>query len=188
MTSTDRGISNVILYNENSNPVANSVSYMASTNGVVGTGTAAATVNSIGFLFHTAADTKRLEIHKIDICFTGGATLGTGVVSIHGAFISAQNGTPGGTSQTINPCERSDAASSAIFRTGANAPTRVTGDLMCFNFSGPASNMCSWNSTLSGKPIVLRASTQEGFEIRTNIQTALSTQSQISVTFYWTEL
>lgn len=187
MTSTDRSTENAILYNELGNPIFGVSSYMASTNGSIATGTTAATINSIAYLFHPNTNAKRLEINRIDISFTGGAALGTGVVTIRGARITAENGTPGGTSQTINPCEIGDTASTATFRTGANTPTRSAGDLMTFNFSGSASSLYTWVSDISGKPIIIRASQAEGFEIRTVIQTALTTAAQISVTFYWTE-
>jgi len=165
-------------------------SYMASTNGSVGTGVAVATVTSIAYLFHPAAVLERYEIYRIDISFGGGAGATSNVVA-RGAFITAEAAVPGGTSQTINPTDRADAALAAatVFRTGATgAPTRVAGDLMSFNSSGPGSNNYSWTPTSQGKPIVIRSGVAEGFEIRTVIVTALGTAQQVSITFYWIKL
>lgn len=186
MGSIDRGSKNVILYNENGNPVTNSSSFMVSTNGTISSGTGAATVTSLGYLFHPNTNTKRIEICRIDVALGGGAS---GNVMVRGAFITAENGAPGGTSQTIQPIDRSDSNSSGmIFRTGATgAPTRISGDLITWNAGGAHTGLFSWESQLSGKPIILRASQAEGFEIRSVIGTALLTATSISVTFYWTE-
>ena len=186
MASNDRGSKNVLLYHENGNPVTNSVSFMASTNGTVSSGTAAATTTSIAYLFHPNTNTKRIEIQRIDVALGGGSS---GNVSIRGAFITAENGTPGGTSQTINPLDRADSTSAGmVFRSGATgAPTRVTGDLITWNFGGAHSGDTSWDTEFFAKPIVLRASQAEGFEIRSVIGTALLTATTIAVTFYWTE-
>lgn len=185
MAANDRGTKNIILYNENGNPVTNSSAFMASTNGTTSSGTTAATVTSLGYLFHPNTNTKRIEIHRIDVCLGGGTS---GNVMIRGAFITAENGTPGGTSQTINPVDRTDSASAGmIFRSSANAPTRVTGDLITWNAGGAGTGVYTWETPLFGKPIVLRASQTEGFEIRSVVGTALLTATAFSVTFYWTE-
>lgn len=186
MGSTDRGTKNVILYNENGNPVGNSSSFMASTNGTISSGTSAATTTSLAYLWHPNTVTKRIEIHRIDVSFGGGSS---GNLMFRGAFISAENGTPGGTSQTINGTDRVDSTSAGmVFRTSANAPTRVTGDLITWNAGGGGTGIYTWSSLDGGKPIVLRASTTEGFEIRSVIGTALLTAATLSVTFYWTEI
>src|SRR5579885_64480 len=186
MTITDRPVYNSILYNENGNPVSNSSSFIASTNGTTSSGTVGGTTTSLAYLWHPNTVTKRIEIHRIDVSMGGGSS---GNFMIRGAFISAENRTPGGTSQTINGADRDDSVSSGmIFRTGANAPTRVAGDLLTWNSGGGGSAQYVWEKPLGGKPIVLRASQSEGFEIRSVIGTALLTAATISVTFYWTEI
>jgi len=164
-------------------------SYMASSNGSTSTGTAAATTTSIAYLFHPAAVAERYEIYRIDMSFGGGAGATSNVV-FRGAFITAEAGAPGGTSQTINPTDRGDAALAAatVFRTGATgAPTRVAGDLISLNFSGSTSNSGDyiWRAESEGKAIVIRSGVAEGFEIRTVVGTALGTAQQVSVTYYW---
>ena len=186
MGSNDRGSKNALLYREDGNPVNNVSSFMASSNGTISSGTAGATVTSLGYLFHPNTNTKRIEICRIDVTVGGGST---GNVMIRGAFISAENGTPGGTSQTINPTDRGDSTSAGvIFRSAPNAPARVTGDLITWNAGGSATEAnFVWTPPLAGKPIVLRASQTEGFEVRSVVGTALLTAATIAVTFYWTE-
>ncbi len=171
----------------------NQTSFMASTNGMVTFGTAANTVTSVAYLFHPSSNTKRISISRIEVCITNitaPAVAPNGVVSIRGAFITAENGTPGGTSQTINPTDRADSVSTGmVFRTGATgAPTRVAGDLINWLSSVNQGPYFVWDSGDNGaKPIVLRASTAEGFEIRTNIEVASGNAPQVSVFYYWTE-
>lgn len=172
--------------------------YAASTNGVVvGTNTATG-VASIAYIFHTATNTKRIEIYRI-VASTGLECGANHDFTLRGAFITAENATPGGTAQTVNPFDRSDPASTitsttGVFRTGATgAPTRVTGDLISEEMyvnSGGANQKVLFDIHFTGKPIVLRASTAEGFEIRMtgNNNGNLSQAPDISVTMYWMEI
>jgi hypothetical protein len=167
------------------------VTAMASTNGSVSTGTASANVQSIAYLFHPASVTKRIEIVRIDVSFVGRNTAAaSNPVSLRGAFITAENGVPGGTAQTINPLDRADAIAADTFRTGATgAPTRVAGDLMSFVMNDTGNNSFSWTEDETGKPIGLRASVAEGFEIRSVVgASSLVAAMQVAVTFYWKEI
>jgi hypothetical protein len=161
-------------------------SYMASTNGSVSSGTSSSTITSIAYLFHTSFSTKRIEINRIDITSDGGTN---GSLCIRGAFITAENGTPGGTSQTINSTDRGQVSndSTDIFRTGANNPTRVSGDLFSTMMGSISNNVFSWQTPAAGKPIILQTGFDEGFEIRTVVETSYGTAAQVSVMFYWTE-
>ncbi len=166
------------------------VTAMASTNGPISSGTVSASSQSIAYLFHTAASTKRIEILRIHVSFSG-PTNDTRTLSVQGAFITAENAVPGGTSVTINPLDRSDTVNAAdVFRVGATgAPTRVAGDLISWTFNNRDSGLYVWDEDLTGKPIVLRLGVAEGFEIRSVIGGQnLSTASQIAVTFYWKEV
>lgn len=174
--------------------------YMASTNGTVATGTGAANTVSIGYLWHPAANAKHFEIVGIVVSYANGSG-NAGNFTVRGARITAENGTPGGTSQTINALDQADAASTGTFRTGANAPVRATGDYItrvvdastiAAGIGGTASGSGGafdfFNSHMFSKPIVLRASVAEGFEVRTIIGTALTTTIPVSVTFLWREV
>lgn len=175
-----------ILYGLDQQPYYRSM-YAGSTNGLVSTATAANTATSIAYLFHPSANTKRVEIQKITISFSGNA--GNNGDFIEGAFITAENATPGGTSQTTNPLDRADAASTVIFRSGATgAPTRVTGDLLSFGGLGSTDRQIIIDASTIGKPIVLRASVAEGFEIRHVVGASnLASAVEMTVTMFWTE-
>lgn len=192
MSQNDRPLSNCILYNENGNPLTNSSSFMSSTNGIVTATAAGGSVTSIAYLWHPNTNTKRIEIHRIDVGVTNITTPALsppGVATIRGSFISAENGTPGGTSQTIISTDRVDSSSAGlVFRTGANAPTRVNGTLINWNSSVNQSPYFVWETSLFGKPIVLRSGVSEGFEIRVVMEVASAATPQISVCYYWTEI
>jgi hypothetical protein len=164
--------------------------FAASTNGVVGTGTASATVQSLAYLFHTGASTKTIKIMRIVIGWAGNG--GNNSLTFRGAFITAENGAPGGTSQTINSTKRSNTADATdTFRTGANAPTYVTGDLIAMSAIGGSSDQQHATLYEDGdleEPITLRAGTAEGFDIRSVIGGSnLASAVNVSVYYFWTE-
>src|SRR5262249_39987143 len=113
-----------------------------------------------------------------------------GLVTFRGARITALAGTPGGTNPAIYALDQSDSASSGlVFTYGATgAPTRAAVDLLAVAAAGGASDAFVWDASVSGKPIVLRASQAEGFEIRTTIPTTLTTAMQVAVTVIWIEI
>jgi len=172
--------------------------YMASTNGIVVTGTTAATVTSIAYLWHPAAITKRYEIVRIQASWSAGIS-NSGNFNIRLAKITAENATPGGTPQTINTADGADAASGGTFRTGATgAPTRTAGDLSAFEIETDTGNANSgslayapfviFDAFEDGKPLVCRSGVAEGWEIRTVVGTALGTGARMSVAFIWKEI
>lgn len=158
--------------------------YSASTNGVVNIGTGAGTT-SIAYLFHLSSNTKAIEIHRILVSFVGGSG---GLFSIRGAFITAENVTPGGTSQQIRPHALSLSPSDLIFRSGANAPTRLTGDLITYLSDPQGSSLFDWQIGVdAAHPIILRPGMNEGFEVRTVIESTLSVAANVAVSYEWTE-
>jgi hypothetical protein len=164
--------------------------YAASTNGVVPTSTAANTTASIAYLFRPSSSARRVEILQILASASGNG--GNNALALRGSFITAENGTPGGTAQTINALEQSDTASTFTFRTGATgSPTRGTGDLFSWALiGGSAAEIFGvmFDVNRLGKPIVLRASQNEGFEIRSVIGGSnIASAVNIGLTFIWTE-
>lgn len=168
----------------------NRATYSASTNGTVGTGTAIATVTSIAYLFHPQSSETTARIGRIFIGWGGGA--GNSNVNVQVAYITAENAVPGGTSRPIQTHDPIDPPSNLTFRSGAAAPTRITGDL----FTGVAQASAQsagvdfniFEPTLNGKPIVLPARLGRGLEVRTVIgAVALTTALQVSVYMTWTE-
>jgi hypothetical protein len=161
-------------------------SYVATTNATIPTGTAAANVASIAYLWHPGTSGKRIEIFQILISFGGG--VGTSMVLFRGARITAVSGTPGGTSVTPQPLESSDPASTGLFVAGATgAPTRASFDQLTFAMVAGASDKLVWNAGATGKPIVLGLGRAEGFELRTVLSAALSTAANVAVTMSFLE-
>ncbi len=143
-------------------------------------------VTSIGYLWHPSSSSKRVSIKKIIVSFSV-PTPGNGEFVVNVARITAENGTPGGTSQTINPQDQADPASACTFRTGAAAPTRAAGDLVAVGFSTNANGQITLDETFSGKGLVCRASTAEGYEVRVSALGLLSGVPKVGTTFIWAE-
>ncbi len=156
-----------ILYDPNRRPLYRAT-YTASTNGTVATSTGANTVTSIGYLFHPSASALRVEIIKIGLSWGGNA--GNNDLSFRAARITAENGTPGGTSQTINAFDQDDTPSTMTLRSGATGtPVRAAGDYFCVAAIGGSADqrqILMFDAGIYGKPIVLRSGQAEGLEIR----------------------
>jgi hypothetical protein len=170
--------------------------YAASTNGPVSGSTNATATTSIAYIWHTGTNTKRVEIYRI-IATSGMETGANHDYSLRGTFITAENGTPGGTTTTPLPFDRGDAASTitsttGTFRLGATgAPTRLSSDMISEEmYSGNNNQKVLFDIHYTGKPIVLRASQAEGFEIRMvgNGNGNLSQAPEITITMYWMEI
>lgn len=96
--------------------------------GGVSSGTAASTTVSLGYLWHpSSVTTLRYLLRLMRIAWTQGQQDDTAPVYLRLVRITAENGTPGGTAQTIQGHNNGSAASGATFRTAASgAPTRGT--------------------------------------------------------------
>lgn len=179
----------------------NIATYMSSTNGSVNTGTVAATVTSHAYLFHGSGVTKRYEIMKIIASYA--ITAGNaGNFQFRLARITAENGAPGGTAQTVLSTDPGDAASGSVFRTGATgAPTRVAGDLATLIVSAATINagvggtdsggtgaVTLFDAEETGKGLICRSGQAEGWEVRTIVGTALTATIPVSFTFVWREV
>jgi hypothetical protein len=170
--------------------------YAASTNGPVAGSTNATATTSIAYIWHTGTNTKRVEIYRI-VATSGMETGANHDYSLRGTFITAENATPGGTTTTPLPFDRGDAASTitsttGTFRLGATgAPTRLSSDMISEEmYSGNNNQKVLFDIHYTGKPIVLRASQAEGFEIRMvgNGNGNLSQAPEITITMYWMEI
>lgn len=154
--------------------------------GPVATGTAAA-VKSIAYLWHPSTSTKRVEIRRILVAYAAGGT--TGHALIRGIKITAEAGSPGGSTVTPTALDGADSTSLQVRTAPTNAPTRLTSsDAFAFVIGGASSGSYEWVAGKHGKPIVLRASTNEGIEIAVDIRAALGTQWQVTASFEWTEV
>lgn len=165
-------------------PMSGLPAYAASTNGTVSTGTTLATDTSIATLFLPATSERRVEIIGVRVSWAGGSN---GRFLVCGNFITDE--AAGGTIQPSNPLNQDDGASEATFRSGAGTPTRVTGALFCIAANGSVDQILNMSDQLFdfAVPIVLRPGVGEGFEVRTLVESALSTASNVSAHFIWRE-
>lgn len=161
--------------------------FAASTNGAVVSATGNGTTTSIAYLFKPANIDRRISILRIDV--SSAVNGGNNPYTLLGCFITAENATPGGTAQSINGLDRDD-VSFITFRTGAAAPTRVTGDLFvlsCIGVSDFKYLMFDYKQN-NGKPIVLRQGIAEGFEVRVLVGGSnLSNGPNVGIDMIWTE-
>jgi hypothetical protein len=166
---------------------SNNLTYSSSNPVHVTTSTVVASTSSLAYLWHPSANTKTIEIIKIIISWSNGKN---GELAIGGNFITAENGTPGGTSQTIKTLDNADAASTLTFRTGANAPTRSAGNLFGFNIlpAVTTNDIVIFESNINMKPIRLRPSVNEGFEIYSTVVSTIVTGVNIKTSFFWKEI
>jgi hypothetical protein len=165
----------------------NIATFCGTTNGAVATSTTRDVISSIAYVWHPSTSTKRVEIHKVVISFGGSAG---GFVFIRGARITAVAGTPGGSSPAPQSVDLADASTLITFTHRATgAPTRAAADMLTLVAGAGAGTVYEWNAATSGKPIVLRPSVAEGFEVRAVVgPLGLTTALQVSVTMHWTEL
>jgi hypothetical protein len=151
---------------------------------VVGTGTTTTSDKSIFYIWNNGT-TKRAEIRRITIAYLAGIG---GNLTVKGAHINAQATTVGGTSVAPLPLDPSDGASSLGAVSGANAPTQVAVDLLSFAVPFATTGTFVWTWTDLGKPIVLPADTQYGFEIRIDVSATSSTEMKLHVSIEWLEI
>ncbi len=166
----------------------------AKTFGVVGSAVASGSAGvpngtaSLGYLWK-ASGTGRVEILRIIVSYlANGSTAGS--LSLRGAHITAEPGSGTATQGTIVSFDRADTSSSSpvpVFKSGhTGAPTRQA-DLFLATFGGNQSGTFIWSAEEYGKPIVLRASQAEGFEVRA-VTASVTTAMSLAVTFHWIEI
>lgn len=148
--------------------------------------TTVGSVISLAYLWGNTA--KRIEIHRIDVSWMGGDTAGQ--LAVRGCFITALDAAPGGTALLPLGHERSDTATAAFRYAATRAPTRVTPlvDSFAVAAKGGDPGLYTWEADDYGKPIVLRPSTQEGFEVRAVGAAAFTSSMKLVVTMHWVEI
>jgi len=157
-----------------------------------GTGTALSGGGTILTLWHASGNATPIHIRRITLT-TGYGTIPAGCgIQWSVRHISAENGTPGGTSITASPVDRADAASSLTGGNGAirslpATPTAVSGSNLIEWMSGVFEDQFEWTSSAHGKPIELRASTAEGIEIRYDNIGTQTVGIIYSIAVEWTE-
>jgi hypothetical protein len=168
--------------------IAEVPTYGASSAGTVSSGTAASTTVSLGYLFHGSGVAIPYGGARFKVSWSDGA--GASVCTLRIVRITAENGTPGGTSQTIQAHNHGSSASSAVFRTGATgAPTRGnTLDTVAININTPGFYEFDLSAFIRGQALEMRASTAEGWEVQlVTGGTAPVTAAQFAISGTWTE-
>lgn len=142
-------------------------------------------------VWHASANATPIFIRRIKLTIAG-ANIAAGKALLWTlGFISAENGTPGGTLLVGQPYDRADSASTL---TGANGAIRLqpanpttVGDLFWQAMSGGSDTTLIFDCQAYGKPIELRASTAEGIECRYGFTAAVTAGPFVGVTIEYTE-
>ncbi len=123
----------------------------------------------IAYLWHPSSDALRYEVLRIWLVCVA---LGTGaqLYSLRADFITALNGTPGGTAYTPQPLDRANAATNATFNTTpSGAPTYLANpfaQLAAFTGSAVPGGIVLYDALMPGtQPIALRGSVSEGIGV-----------------------
>jgi hypothetical protein len=142
-------------------------------------------------VWHASANATPIFIRRIKLTIAG-ANIAAGKALLWTlGFISAENGTPGGTLLVGQPYDRADSASTL---TGANGAIRLqpanpttVGDLFWQAMSGGSDTTLIFDCQAYGKPIELRASTAEGIECRYGFTGTVTAGPFVGVTIEYTE-
>lgn len=169
--------------------VAVKTTFWGSGAGASSTGTAAASQQSILYFLKPASSTKLVILRRAIVSCGGGAG---GSFQFRLTRITAENGTPGGTLRTPVPSDPAEASSAVVLRAGATgSPARIANENAVLCVGGGAMvtfDMMGQLTDAGVKPPICRPGIAEGYEIRTIVNTGgLTTASQVSATFVWTE-
>src|SRR6185369_9991970 len=131
-------------------------------------GTSTGTVTSLAYLVGSATSTHYAKVLSIDVSWAGGAGGNPCLLKVR--YISALNGTEGGTANTAVGSYLPDTAGAdAQIRmvSGANAPTRASGnwDMAIISVANPGSYHFDYIATFDAKAPIIRPSVLEGWEV-----------------------
>lgn len=156
----------------------------AASTGLLGTGTTVA-VKALAYVWHPNTSTKRVEISRITVSYVPGAGAGSGLFVV---FRAARfTSTPSGTAVSTGALDASDSVGVSLY-TASATPTSYSGDLFAIAVPATDSGLYEWRAGDHGKPVVLRASPNEGFAVLADVKATLTTQMQTTVSFEWVEV
>jgi hypothetical protein len=178
--SAERGTSSSPL---SVHPTDERAAYAASVD--VNSGTAAAT-KLLFHLWHPSTSSKRFEIRRVLVSVYGGVT-GSPRLTLRGNRITSSAGQTTVTPERFDP---DDAASTAVVRKdpSSSSSTNSTVDLFAFAIPGTQNEVFVWEAAARGRPIVLLANKDGGFEIRSTLGGTLGTAAQILISVEWLEV
>lgn len=155
----------------------------------VSTAIAAGNAVSLGTLWHPSANTKRVELRRVVVSYFGANT--AGVIRLRGARLTGVTAPSGGIGITPLAHDISDLPSSPAVTFMVNAssvPGRSLTDFFMAMIK-TSEGTFEWSAGEDGKPIVLRASQSEGFEVRAHVETQLVTNPMtFGVYVQWIEI
>lgn len=156
------------------------------------TGATATGTKSLAYLWHPSSVTKKYKIASIIVDqIAGNGPSGSQRIEMN--RITAENGTPGGSTGTIVSKEPGATASGATVRIAATgAPTRASGTLFGVGFDPKSSGqVLPMGSTeqerIEIKPWTVLASTAFGYELTQVVTSTLSSAPIFNITVEWTE-
>lgn len=141
-------------------------------------------------LWHPSASSVTARIKRIMMHMRVGHTAGT--LHVKTQFITAENGTPGGTTLTPQQMNRASAASALTVRQAPAAPTR-TGQLLddytktAVAITGGVEQSSYVLYKSEGESITLRGGIAEGIEVSTDTLAALTGAPIFVLGVEWTE-
>lgn len=156
------------------------------TSAIVGSGTSVtSTPKSVLYVWNGRSG-KRAEIRRVTVAYRQGG--GSSYLTVRGTRITAQASPAGGTTISPLPLDPSDGASALTSVAAASTPSQVAADLILFAVPVSSTGTFVWTWTDLGKPIVLPADMDQGFEIRTELSAAASAEMKLYVTIEWLEV
>lgn len=169
------------------------------TTGPVATGGTALAVASIATMWKTSALQKQIEVYRISLTIgfgsTSNATSRNYPVVL--SWITAENGTPGGTQLFGAPLNRSspasafDAGVNGIIRSRPAIPTRDANEIAIIGNVSPGlagvDQYTLFDVVEAGEPLILLPNDNIGLEVWATNPGSTVTAYQPSVTFFWAE-
>lgn len=154
------------------------------------TGATSTGTKSLAYLWHQSSDVEVFQVIRVAINQIAGAG---GAQRLELRRITAENGTPGGSTGTIFPKNPDNPASAATIRIaptgaptrqsgayqGTDVPVGVNGNAMIPAIFAPAA--------AEADEFTCRTATNEGWEITQEVTTAITTAPVFNITWEWVE-
>ncbi len=141
--------------------------------------------SSLAYLWHPSAVTKTYKIWRIVVSTNNLGS--TSQLMFKVARITAEAGTPGGTSLTPVALNGGSASGSVFRFQATGAPTRVSPEVLTRLAVGSAFSTSVMDFPNNISPLTCRAGVAEGWEVRLEVMTTALSNLRISVEFLWTE-
>ncbi|NUP07719.1 MAG: hypothetical protein HOW73_16855 [Polyangiaceae bacterium] len=165
---------------------AEPASFSAASDRILSSGISVGTV-SLGALWHPRTSARRVEIRRIVISYWGTAAAGS--LRIRGTRLTGTSGPTAGTDLLPLPHDRAD-STTMVLKIQGDVTNRSATDFFTLVLKPDEKGTFEWDAGRDGKPIVLRAGQDEGFEVCCVVAAALSpaTATNFGLSIHWTEV